>query len=494
MYSFEGVPYVGGVWRSFVSRSSQGPKAPKSQGSTAATSASSGKTTTANANANASVGKDVNTNRATANTAGSTTNRASHYHVGPLGVAWRFAVGVLLTINFIIFWAIPIGGMGQLYKLALQPFLEPIYNVLNANSVIRGFASRYVYATKDGADFFVASVLCMTSILTCFGGLLAWQLRFGYLPWWLIAAYNCMWVGVGGRAMGTAYTMAHKEGHAPLLYRKPVRDFMGNLFENTLGILYGNVPHNFTTSHILIHHRLNGGIGDTFYLWDLDRTSLFDFMLYQHRILLHCSGLSSCKYFRMNGYKRQANMLSKGMLTYWLYAPLVLLLASRSPLFVFWTFLQPFFCMTFFLALINIGFHAFLELDSKNEPIDFICSTTIVDGEDDSFGEDDHMTHHNAPAVSHRDLKVFQDEQCQRKDWKDQHATVFKKLSIVELSILVLLSQWDRLADFFVDVSGKLTKKEIMELLERRSKVTQLSYADYLSILDTPLDGVKKVN
>ena len=96
----------------------------------------------------------------------------------------------------------------------------------------------------------------------------------------------CSWVGVGGRIMGAAYALAHKEGHNFALYKKPLRGVFGNFFENWLGMFYGIIPYSFTTSHVSIHHRLDGGLGDTFYQWDLNRASLSDFCLY---VIASCS-------------------------------------------------------------------------------------------------------------------------------------------------------------------------------------------------------------
>src|SRR5689334_19622563 len=113
-------------------------------------------------------------------------------------------------------------------------------------------------------------------------------------------------------------------------------------------MFFGNVPYNFTTSHIKIHHGVNGGIGDTFYLWDFDRTSIGDFMLYVHRILLHMSGYSSIKYFRVNGMQKLAELLQNGVITYVSFG-IALLAITRSFSFLFYIYLQPMFCMTYFL-------------------------------------------------------------------------------------------------------------------------------------------------
>lgn len=116
-----------------------------------------------------------------------------------------------MSINFLVIWAIPIMGMGQFYKSFLKRFLQPIYLELEQNAFVRSFASKYIYTKPEHADFFAMSFLttlnCAISIPTMF----YWQLKYGSLPYWLIAAYYCSWVGMGGSIMGAAYGLAHKE-------------------------------------------------------------------------------------------------------------------------------------------------------------------------------------------------------------------------------------------------------------------------------------------
>jgi hypothetical protein len=258
---------------------------------------------------------------------------------------------------------------------------------------------------------------------------------------------------------------------------------MGNVFENALGMFFGNVPWNFTTSHIKIHHGVNGGIGDTFYLWDFDRTSLGDFMLYVHRVLLHMIGYSSIKYFRVNGMSKQADLLTNGIITY-VSSGIALLALTRSVSFLFWFYLQPMLCMTYFLALINVGFHGFLEYDEKGQHIKVVDASAIIDGEEDVFGEDDHMAHHYATTVYYRDLPAYQKSKIE--EYKKHKASVFRTISIVELSIFILLGLWDELAKYYVDFTGKMTKEEIKELLKTRATRLETTYEEYLQYLVEP--------
>lgn len=380
-------------------------------------------------------------------------------------------------------------GMGLLWKHALRSILLPIYNILDGNKYIRQFAADYIYTRPEHADYFVTSVL---AIVNTVGGVIAmfyYQLKFNNLPAWLIFAYYCSWVGVGGRIMGAAYTLAHKEGHFMMLYKKWIRDTVGNVFENILGVWFGNVPWNFTTSHIFIHHRLDGGCGDTFYLWDFDRTSLSNFMLYVTRIFAHMTGYSSLKFFHAHGHKAKYDLLMKGVLTYWVTA-VVILAITRSFYFVFWMYVQPLICMSYFLALINIGYHGFLEFDEKGVSIPCVNATCIIEGDDDYFGEDDHMSHHYNTNVYFRDLPAHQ--ATKEQEFKQYHGSVFRRLSVVELSIFILLGLWDKIAEHYVDYSGKLTPKEIVSMLKIRARRTETTFEEYENYLCNPTPEARK--
>jgi len=278
-----------------------------------------------------------------------------------VNLSYRWWIGVAMTANFLAFWAVPVAGMGQLWKLALQYPLEPLYRLMDENRTLRSFAGTYIYSKPKYADFFAISLLVTLSAFASLGYAYYYQMTHGKLDWWVIYAYNLVWVGLGGRSMGAAYTMAHKEGHNAMLYKKWLRSTVGNWFEDGLGVFYGSVPGNFTTSHVHIHHKLDGHRGDSFYQWDLDRSSWSDFMIYQHRVLMHMTGISSLRYFRHMGRDKMADKLQHGMTMYWLVYPACLLAATRSPSFIFWVYFQPLMCMTYFLAVVNYGLHAFIE-------------------------------------------------------------------------------------------------------------------------------------
>jgi hypothetical protein len=409
-----------------------------------------------------------------------------------LVVKLRRAAGALLTLNFAVFWLVPIAVQGQAFKLALHHVCSPIYDWVDRAPALRRFAARWIYRKPVHVDYFATAIFFLLSVTLSLGFVFYWQIAHGSLPWWLIAAYFFAWVGFGGRGMGAAYTFAHREGHRPggRLYQPWIRNSVGNFFENWVGFFFGNVPYNFSTSHNLLHHRLNAGKGDPFYMWDIDRTSIADLMLYQHRIFVYMTGWSSLKAFAQQLDSPQVaenyRKLLKGFVLYWAVVPGLifsgLVLAGSTPLsalaFLFFIYFQPLCAMSFFLAFINVGFHGLIEFDENGKHIECVASSTILDGEDDSFGEDDHMAHHYFTAVEHVDLPAHQAKQ--HAEWAKHQATVFKEMAIVELALFIQLGQFKMLAEkHYVDYAGVLGTEEIAQLLEERAKRVEMSYEDY---------------
>lgn len=408
-------------------------------------------------------------------------------------VSIRKVLGTLLTLNFAVLWAAPVVIQGQAFRHGLDRILSPLYRLVDGSSALRRFAAKYVYRRPVHVDYFAAAILTTVSTVLLLGTVFTWQIAFGSLPWWLVAIYYFLWVGPGGRSMATAYTIAHREGHLSggRMYRPWIGERIGNFFENWLGVFYGTVPYNFSTSHLLLHHRLDGGKGDTVYLWDLDRTKFGDLMLYQWRLFRYLSGISSLAEFRRErgvnpAIDRASATLRRGMTIYWILAPagiLALLTATGSSagaalLFLFLVYLQPLLAMSTFLAVINVGQHGFLEFDDEGRHVKHVTSGTILDGYDDSFGEDYHVAHHHFPSVQHDTLPDH--VAGERSEWARCHGAVFEKTTIFEMAIMMHLGQFERLIHkHYVDFAGDLTVDELAALFERRAKRREMSYEEY---------------
>jgi len=409
-------------------------------------------------------------------------------------IVYRWWLGLAVFLNFVVFWAVPIGLQGQGWRLNITKRLHPIYTALDNNKWLRSIANTYVYNKEVYSDFFAISCGLAVNTFVTIAVVLYQQIKYDTVPLWMVYAYYFMWVGLGGRGMGGVYTLTHKEGHHRNgnLYKGYIAKTFGNFWENWMGFFHGNVPFLFSTSHIYLHHRLNAGKGDPFYQWDFDRTSLSDFMLYLHRSTFgYMTGYESLKIFKRMAPTNKTmagnfDQLLRGVLWYWFIMPAVatagLLAAGCSgwstARFMVLFYFEPFLAMSFFLAFINFSLHGFIEFDEDKQHIACVNSTCIMEGPDDYFGEDDHMAHHYYTAVTHRDLAAHQD--TQKELWKKHVGSVFKEIAIPELSLFMMLNWWDMIAEkHFVDFTGKMSNADVAKLLKERAQRKEMSYEHY---------------
>ena len=404
----------------------------------------------------------------------------------------RQALGVLLAANFVVFWLAPVLIQGQVYRRFLNRFVRPIHDALDQSGKAHAFAIKYIYRERIRADYFATAIFFLAGFVISLSVVVWWQLANGSVPWWLVIVYYFLWVGIGGRAMAAAYTFAHREGHAGSegLYQPWLQRRIGNFFENRIGLFYGNVPHLFSTSHVLLHHRLNAGKGDPFYMWDIDRTKFGDLMLYNWRTFVYMTGWSSLVAFRTQRnipvMDKAFHQLRRGMVLYWLTMPalsLGFLLATGSEVASAITFLvlfyfQPLSAMSSFLMILNIAFHGFIEFEENGKPVRCVCSTAIIDGSDDAFGENDHMAHHDFGGITHDRLAAQQ--RSQHNLWAKRRASVFRDLSAFELSIFIVFGKFRTLAEkYYVDFAGDMSVDETAALLETRARRKEMDYAEY---------------
>ncbi len=397
-----------------------------------------------------------------------------------------FCGGSLLIANFMVVWAVPIAIQGLIWKhTVVSKVARYLHDVLVVSS--RTWAERYLYTNARSADYCATSLLLVANFIISISAMIYCQLSGpDHMPPLVVVLYLLLWVGPGGRAMGGVYALAHREGHLTNLYKQEVRF---NYFENAIGCFYGIVPMSFGTGHVSIHHGLNAGEGDTFYLWDLDRSSLRDFPIYVARIFRHMVCWSPLRYYWENGHNKLFSKLSRGVLAYACVITAVLGL-SQSPIFVFLVMIQPLFCMTVFLAVLNVGFHGFYEVDAARKAIKSVVSSTIIEGDDDYWGEDDHMAHHSYPVAHHDDIPRL--HAARVGEFRRTKASVFRGLSSLELGLFILLGLWDTLADHYVDYSGKLDKQEIARLLQTRAQRREISPHQYAALLGAdPTQGIE---
>lgn len=409
-----------------------------------------------------------------------------------LRVGLHKGIGVLLALNFVALWMVPVILQGQSFRRGVSRVVRPVYWILDRSKALRRFASKYIYRREVHVDYFAAAIFLTFTLGGSLAVLFTWQITYGSLPWWLIVVYYFVWVGPGARGMATAWTFAHREGHAGgKMYRPWLANSVGNFFENWLGVFYGTIPYNFTATHIVTHHRFNGGKGDPVYAWDLDRTRFSHLLLYQWRFIRFLSGFAGLiELHRESGVSSAIDVakarLVKGLVIYWVLVPagtMALLMGTGSSvgatlLFLFFIYLQPLLAMSTFLSIINIGQHAFLEINQDGSLEKYVTSVTILDGVDDSFGEDFHVAHHFFPKVMHDELLDHVDRE--RLQWLRCNGSVFERTTIFEIAIMVCFGQIDRLIrNHYVNFGNENNEEEITELFTQRAKQREMTYEEY---------------
>ena len=100
------------------------------------------------------------------------------------------------------------------------------------------------------------------------------------------------------------------------------------------------------------------------------------------------------------------------------------------------------------------------------------------------------MSHHYNSGVYFRDLPKLQESK--RDEFIKYKASVFKGLSIVELSIYILLGVWDKLAEHYADYSESMSKEEIISLLKERAVRKEINYDVYEEYLTNPTLEARK--
>lgn len=98
-------------------------------------------------------GGDVAAESKSASSTTATTTRSEEWGANFPWVV-RFGTGVLLTVNFVMFWAVPIFGQGQIWKLFLSKLGTPIYNYLERHPKIREIGQRF-YRKPQHAGFWM---------------------------------------------------------------------------------------------------------------------------------------------------------------------------------------------------------------------------------------------------------------------------------------------------------------------------------------------------
>eukprot|EP00933_Yihiella_yeosuensis_P066572 TRINITY_DN7090_c0_g2_i1.p1 TRINITY_DN7090_c0_g2~~TRINITY_DN7090_c0_g2_i1.p1 ORF type:complete len:439 (-),score=44.34 TRINITY_DN7090_c0_g2_i1:125-1441(-) len=273
--------------------------------------------------------------------------------------------------------------------------------------------------------------------------------------------YHVLRLGPRFRHFSHAHVLAHKEGHCHTGLFKPAFKPLDFICEWWIGPFYGIVPNSYSVAHNKIHHRWHNDVDDVHTNLDLDRTKLESFLIYVPRFTFYWTGLSPLALLSKRREWFLAAKLLAGQVGYY---GTTWLMFRWQPLFttIYWIFVHTEAIV--FLCAISYLWHAFVEPDDPNNQ--YVNSVTILEGHDNVFEEDYHVVHHHSPATHWTDYPAHYQKNIEH--YAKVHATIFRDTEEGMLLKWLFENDWDKMAEHFVDLNGKMTHAEKKALIIRR--------------------------
>jgi len=247
------------------------------------------------------------------------------------------------------------------------------------------------------------------------------------------------------------------------------------------------MPATFAVGHSINHHKYNNGPADVVSTADKPRDEWTALVAYVPRFLLYACNLSTTLQFCREAKYKVAIKTVLGTLYYVAFC--VLVARYYGGFFAFAYLAYPFFEQTLMLSGINWVWHAFVDPnDVENE---YVQSITILGGTINVLNEDSHVVHHQYPGFHwSRHTKLLTKH---ADEYAHSLGSVFYGTHTFEMLALILLADYDKLADRFVGHIPQNTEAELFGKPGRheKDKVTQpvrtISHAAAVELLTARL-------
>jgi len=290
-----------------------------------------------------------------------------------------------------------------------------------------------------------------------------WYTRmYGFSLYWCVA-YHLFRLGPYFMNFAYCYTLCHKEGHSRLgLWKEPYNGLMRYWFNWWVGLFYGVMPSSFAFGHAINHHKYGNGPLDVVSTSDRPRDSFTNFLAYLPRWALYALNVSTFRQFMFEKKHEIAFRIVAGTVYFMMWASFIY---SFNPTFCLAYVLFPVGENIMLLACINWCWHAFVDPDTPDDP--YVQSVTLLDGPINVLNEDYHVVHHQYPGVHWtKHVAMYKKH---NEEYKTHAATMFKGTHVFELFFLIILCKYDKMAEIFVDTSGKYpTHEDKVKLLQAR--------------------------
>jgi fatty acid desaturase len=286
---------------------------------------------------------------------------------------------------------------------------------------------------------------------------------WGWQNWLAALAYNVLNYGPYFVFFSRVATLIHKEGHEPKGLFKGGFSWMNNLHGHFLSFLYGHVPQGYPMGHLRIHHKHDNAPDDVTSTVFYDRSHATRFLIYLFEFALFWSGISVTHYHYKKGKTEEFRKMALGMMAFY---GLIGLVMSLNFWFGFAYLVIPHMSCIFLLAAINYTWHAWTDpTEPKNI---YKNSITILEGQYNVYNEDFHVEHHKRPQTHWKEYPVNFDKH--RDEYAKNQAIIFRDTQAFEVFFLILFSDFDKMADKFVDLNGDMSRDDIKQLLQDRLK------------------------
>lgn len=321
--------------------------------------------------------------------------------------------------------------------------------------------------SKNPADAFVVNTLALVGgavpALFFYNFYRSYVLGYGFDLAWCYT-YHVLRIGPYFMSFAYVYTMCHKEGHSRLgLWSPWFNPLLKNVFNWWVGLFYGVMPSSFAYGHSINHHKYNNGPCDVVSTSDKPRDSAVNFIGYIPRFGLYTTNISTIQQFYSEGNTWVAAKMAFGSAWYLAFF-CTFFYFDRE--FALGYILFPVLEQTTLLSCINWCWHAFLNRDDPE--CNFVGSVTIFNGPINVLQEDYHVVHHQYPGVHHTKHERLYEKHLLKGEYAEKQATMFTDTHVFELFFLIILGEYDKMAEHFVDLNNKLSHEEKKEVIKHR--------------------------